>query len=70
MFDYFLKSSSTNYVSICPILFLNYVTLNITLKLPILSATTPAKGGMMMVTMGVTADMMAASSTLIPSSLM
>lgn len=41
-----------------------------TLKLPMRSATTPAMGGMMIATMGVTADMMAASSTLMPSSRM
>lgn len=39
-----------------------------TLKFPILSASMPARGGITIATTGVTADMMAVSSTLIPSS--
>lgn len=42
----------------------------VTLKFPILSATIPASGGMTIATTGVTADMIAVSSTLIPNSLM
>lgn len=49
---------------------LKYDVVQLTLKLPILSARMPAIGGMMMPTTGVTADMMAVSSTFIPSSLM
>lgn len=41
----------------------------ITLKLPILSAITPAIGGIIMDTIGVTADIIAVSSTFIPNSL-
>lgn len=42
----------------------------LTLKFPILSAIIPATGGIKMATTGVTADMMAVSSTFIPSSRM
>lgn len=38
--------------------------------MPILSASIPASGGMTMETTGVTADMMAVSSTLMPNSRM
>lgn len=49
---------------------LNISLCTLTLKLPILSASIPARGGMTMETTGVTADMMAVSSTLMPSSRM
>lgn len=44
--------------------------MQLTLKLPILSASMPARGGMTIDMTGVTADMMAVSSTLMPSSRM
>lgn len=40
----------------------------LTLKFPILSAIIPASGGIKIATTGVTADIIAVSSTLIPSS--
>ena len=41
----------------------------VTLKLPIRSAIRPAIGGIIIATIGVTADIIAVSSTFIPSSL-